>query len=146
MVKNKKAVGREEMKDKGKKTFGSKPIVWIVLGVLLIVVICLLVKKDGYNSVYVSDELQELSDNCASYANAGSRADFCKYKLIDGELITCRDSRIIDKLSSEGIDTTIGSLNCKGIDIYSYRKDVCSSLAYGKPETKIADSTCESYQ
>lgn len=146
MVKNKKN-SKNEMP--GKKTSSKNkfsPLILILLGVLVIVVIFMLAGKDKKMSDISSSELEILSNNCLAYANAASRADFCRYNLIDGELLNCRDSRVLDFLESKGIDTTIGSLNCKGIDVYSYRKDVCSSLAYGKPETRIADTTCADYQ
>ncbi len=146
MAKNKKNSKKEMV---GKKTNSKNkfsPLILILLGVLVIVVIFMLAGKDKKMSGISSSELEILSDNCLAYANAASRADFCRYNLVDGELLNCRDSRVLEILASEGIDTTIGSLNCRSIDVYSYRKDVCSSLAYGKPETRIADTTCADYQ
>lgn len=143
MAKNKKQDKKEIKNNRGKKNFGAKPIVWIVLGVLLIVVICLLVKKDGRNSGYVSNELQALSDNCFGYANSGSRAEFCGYNLINGDLVNCRDSRILDSLTEKGIDINLASLNCRNIDIYTFRQSACTGYS---TDTKIADTTCASYQ
>lgn len=144
MAKNKTKTAKKEMKMKnsGKKSFGSKPVVWIVLGVLLVFVIVMLVKKDG-DSGYVSNELQALADNCVSYAKNNYRAEFCGYNLINGDLVNCRDSRILERLTSEGIDITLSSLNCRNIDIYTFRKDACLGLPV---DTKIADKTCADYR
>ncbi|MEK6894609.1 MAG: hypothetical protein AABX10_04050 [Nanoarchaeota archaeon] len=144
MVKNKKTNKvKSELKNSGKKSFGSKPLVWVVLGVLLLVVIVMLVRKDGSNSGYVSNELQALADNCVFYVKNVYRAEFCGYNLINGDLVNCRDSRIIDILTSQGIDTSFSSLNCRNIDIYTFRKDACLGLPV---DTKIADKTCADYQ
>lgn len=134
---------KKKLKNSGKKSFGSKPAVWIVLGVLLVVVIFLLVKKDGSDSGYVSNDLQVLADNCEGYAVGGYRSDFCGYNLVNGDLINCRDARILEVLASKGVDTSIGSLNCRNIDIYTFRKDACLGFPV---DTKIADTTCSSYQ
>lgn len=134
---------KSELKNSGRKSFGSKPVVWIVLGVLLVAVIFLLVKKDESDSGYVSDELKVLATNCVDYARNAYRAEFCGYSLINGDLVNCRDSRILEILTSEGIDTSISSLNCRNIDIYTFRKDAC--LGY-PVTTKIADVTCADYQ
>lgn len=136
-----KTKNKVELKNNGKKSFGSKPVVWIVLGVLLVVVICLLVKKDGTG--YVSSELDMLANNCADYARNTYRAEFCQYNLVNGDLVNCRDSRILEILASEGIDTSISSLNCRSIDIYTFRKDACLSHP---TTTKIANGTCADYQ
>lgn len=144
MAKNKKGNSKKELKNGQNRSFGSNPFVWIILGVLLVFVIVMLVKKDGkVSSEIMADDLTMKYNSCFSYAQASLRSEFCKYSLVNGELVNCRDQRIISRLASEGIDTTLGSLNCRNVDIYSYRKDVCSGYS---PETKIADTTCAEYQ
>lgn len=146
MAKNKKNKNesKKELKNTKKKSFGSNPFVWIILGVLLVFVIVMLVKKDGkVSSEIMSDELTMKYNSCFSYAQASLRAEFCKYTLVNGDLVNCRDSRIVTRLASEGIDVNLGSLNCRSVDIYSYRKDVCSGYS---ADTKIADSTCADYR
>lgn len=145
MAKNKKSKNssKKEMSVSRKKSPGAKPLVWVVLGVLLVVVIVMLVNKDGKISEETSDEFYAKYAACFSYAQASLRSEFCRYTLVNGDLINCRDQRIIDRLSSEGIDTDIGSLNCRSVDIYSYRKDVCSGHS---DNTKIADTICADYR
>ncbi len=145
MAKDKKtSKAKKDLSKSAKKSFGSRPIVWIVLGLLLVVVVIMLVMKDEEISLDdPSDELDALSDACSSYAQSLSRTEFCKYRLINGDLINCRDSRVLEELASDGIDTNLGSLNCGSIDIYTFRKDAC--LGYSA-DTKIADTTCADYQ
>lgn len=144
MASKQKSKSVKESKSNGKKSFGARPIVWIVLGVLFVLIICLLVKKDSNGSYEgVSDEFESFYDSCLSYAQASLRAEFCKYNLVNGDLVNCRDSRIVTRLASDGVDTTLGSLNCRSIDVYAYRKDVCSQYS---SDTKIADVTCADYK
>lgn len=142
MAKSKKIKGKDKIRIKS-RSFGAKPVVWIVLGVLLVIVIYLLARKDGNEVAYASNEIGILADNCAEYARNTYRSGFCQYNLVNGDLVNCRDSRILEILVSKGVDTSISSLNCRSIDIYTFRKDAC--LGY-PANTKIADTTCADYQ
>ena len=120
-------------------------VILIVLGLVVLVLLILGFTRgtDFFFGIFdrAPSELQTLASACAVYAKGSLRIDFCSYNLVGKELVNCRDPRIIDSLESEGIDTKLPSLNCESIDIFSFKKDACERLAFGKPDTKMGNVT-----
>lgn len=134
---------------KSNKSFGSKHLVLIVVAVIIIGLIFVFsLDKDsdyagnGDNTI----SLSEFSESCLSYAQGSFRAEFCNYMLVSGDLVNCRDSRVLDYLSSNGVDINLPVLNCRNVDNYSFRKTACELYSNGNDDMVIADSTCAYYK
>lgn len=123
-------------------------VILIVLG-LVVLVMLIVGFTQGFDFFFgkfdnAPSELQTLAKACVLYAQGSLRIDFCNYRLVGDEIINCRDSRIIDSLKTDGIDTDLNSLRCD-MDNFSFKQTACNTLAPNKPQTKIADSTCADF-
>jgi len=129
-----------------KKDFVFSPLIVIPIVLAVIVLLFFMLNNKGDVGDSSGDnDLEGFASACTSYARQSLRAEFCKYALVEEELINCGDSRISEFLIADGIDTTLPSLSCRSIDNYSFRKTACETLASGKPTTKIAAGTCADY-
>ncbi|MGV8142423.1 MAG: hypothetical protein ACP5NS_02190 [Candidatus Pacearchaeota archaeon] len=137
---------------KGDVTISTVILIVLGLAVLVMLIVGFTKGWSFFFDLFDSgpSQLQTVAKACVGYAQGSLTIDFCKYRLIEengnDELINCRDSRILASLAQDGIDTTKNSLSCSGNNDET-RRVACTSLASGKPETKIDGpngSTCAS--